>query len=881
MKKAKFISNKFRWFINILVLLGIILSVVFGTAFFLAPKLSQNHSNVAKAHVGLKIEKHKNFDLPNSKNILNLTKKYIENQHGVLSSSQSLNLLSNNLLEISSNEVKTDEDMQKLIISLVKKPYLTVTDELGNPLFYKGSYISRFNPDITLVKSLQDFIKEGPEDYNISLDKDPATTKNKAGARQRIKIKLDSTGWDQFVNMANEYFYKYFINNKNDSNPTVKVYFWLNLHEFIRIAKEKFPEDWKKAGENPVNFAYIGNSAKPDEIKEKDKVIDLKFPSLKYNQINAGGYLISAMNPAALLSPDKSESSFYLLNNNKHGLSDDEIAAIINFSYSKFDFVKQYSYFTINENKNKNKYLIAIAILFSIVALFLIAKYRLIGAISILSLGFFVFVFLSILIAFKITINPVVSLSIVILLLVAFYILNNKLAIFKKEINNGANPNKAVKKMINNGLISGLDSIALMIFATIFAIFIKISYINTIGIITFIASFIILTFAILLNTLLIKNLIKTESFDKNPKILINQNSNLSKLTNKIDLITKSKYFTISFAFLAFITLILFGIFAGVLKSPINGLNIAPELKYNYLTTISVSENLGDGFTIAEINKIAEFIFKIDGINNIEILPMTKDADTTTYVLKVFSKNDLNSLISSAEFNNLISILKTKPLLLSNLNALSIKLNPITFANNIGWLTLIITCTIVTSMIYITIRFSLISALILMLKQLFIIILVAMLSIVSYNQLNEELFGGIVFITIFNIVDSAINSQNIKAEFIKDTTTINYIWEKEKIKEIFLNHTRDIFFRQLFNMILSVVIIILFKLLITDINLSFGLTFGLGLVSLSLINLFIIPNIWMHLYFKKYEIKKRRIENGYWNTEKIEEQVFNGINSFSI
>ncbi|AXE60675.1 peptide transporter [[Mycoplasma] phocae] len=881
MKKAKFINNKFRWFLNIFFIIIMILAIVFGGVFYLGPKLKENSSNqVSNAKIGLKIQP-RNLDgqnkTTNPHDIINLTQKYIQSKNGALTSAYSFKLLSNSLVSITGNDVKSDEELNRLISNLVNKPYLTLTDEKGNPLFYKGNFISRIpNPNVEnrINKTLEDFINDGPEDYNINLLENPATTYNRGGIRQRIQVKLDRIGWEQFIQLSNEYFYRNIINNNNNSNPnnpSLKVYFWLNLHDFIREAKEKFPEDWKKSGENPVNFAYINNSANPEERKDENgRVIETKPPVLKLNEINARQYLISSENPAALLSPDKSESSFYLINRNEHGLTDEAIAYAINYSYLPFNFVKEYSYFNVNLSNNQNNYLIVIAILFSLFSLFLIAKYRLLGFISLLSLGFFIFVFLSIITAFNISITPIIAFAIVFMIFIVFELIHNKLSIFKKEINEGSNANKAINKLSKHGFIVGLDSIAILIISSIIAIFISFLYVNTLGTIIFIGSLLALFTVVVINTLLLKSIVKTETFDKNSSALVYKNQKAYTFVSKFDLITKSKYFTIIFAVIAILTIVIWGIFAGVNGSALNGLNLTNEAKYSFYYTLSTGSN--NSLSLESAQEIANYIRNNSQAQaNVLLQNMSNIVGSRVYMVEVWSNSDISSLINSPNLPHSLELIEKS---MNEIRILDLGLN-------IGLLMGIIVASLSLVFVYFSMRFSLIAALIVIIKEALIIIFVMLFTIITYTNINNSIFGTLVLLTMLNIVDSAISSQRIKEEFKKDLNTKNFIYEKEKIDELFKIYIQDIFFRQAINIFVAIALMSVILPLITNLNPTFVISLSLGIISLSLINIFLIPNIWRLLYIKKYEIKKNRIKNNYWKTEEIEEQTFIGINDFSI
>ncbi|EPJ12965.1 protein-export membrane protein SecD, partial [Chlamydia psittaci 01DC11] len=59
---------------------------------------------------------------------------------------------------------KTEAEKQKLVSSLVNKPYLTFTDQNGDPIFYRGRYQSLIEKDANR-KTFKDFIQGDPADF--------------------------------------------------------------------------------------------------------------------------------------------------------------------------------------------------------------------------------------------------------------------------------------------------------------------------------------------------------------------------------------------------------------------------------------------------------------------------------------------------------------------------------------------------------------------------------------------------------------------------------------------------------------------------------------------------------------------------------------------
>ncbi|QKX41037.1 peptide transporter [Metamycoplasma hominis] len=898
MKKTKILNNKFRWVISIFLILILLIVTILGSIFYLFPQLKkQSNSNVTSAKIGLKIEREnqkedsykKSYGLSDQE-ILNLTKNYIGNQNGVLSTSYDINLVSKNLISATSYQDKTDKDVNNLISNFVNKPYLTVTDGGGNPLFYKGEYVSRFYPNPDVPRTLKDFLKNGPQNYNISVEKNPATTYNKFGARQKIQVKLDEYGWDSFVQMINEYMLATNLSLQRNrkasreeiiNNPGNKIYFWMNLAEFIRRAKTEFPDEWKAAGENPINFAYVGNSALPEIKKDKKgNIIDIKYPVLKSKEINARKYLISAVNPATsrILSTEKNESSFYLANENLEGLSDEYIAAAINYSYAPFKLTKTYNYFLTGSSTNQNRYLAVLAILFSLFAVFLIAKYRLYGIISSICLAFMIFVFLSIITSFNIYITGAVAFTFLVSTFLTFLMIWQILRRLDKEVNSGSNGIKATNKSLRFGIISTLDIAFALIVVSIFTIFIKTSYLNAMGIMLFIGLVSGLIIGVLVNALIMWNLIKTETFDKRTNWIVWNSKRANSLIAKIDLISKSKYFSIGFAIFVILTIVFFGIYSGVFGNTKLGINASETLANNYLYSIQKSSINGD-WNKTEVDQIIKY-WKELNISNANIFFEKSSLTNDSYNLLISSADK----IDSTKLEALKTFINTKISAIGNefdLNIHEILLNANGELINFGFTILIIAVSLIICGIYSIIRFGLIAFFVMWINEILAVISSIVWLIICHGQFNNGILGALILSTAFSVVDSISNSQTIKEEFGNNLNTKNYIFEIDQINNIFKKYVIESLNKNIFNIFFAIIFVASTYTLMTGFNATTILVTSMFIISNSFINLFILPNIWRLMYIKRYSIKQKRIETKYWETEKISEQTFVGINDFNI
>lgn len=881
MNKKNRISPAIKWVFSIFVLIAMIIALVFGTIFYLNPTLKNNNptnNNIVGTKAVLKIAKDKyqsssKTDIAPNK-IADTVKNYLQEKDDKLTSNFDVKLLSNDLIEIKSLLATDDKKQKQLLNSLVKKPYLTITDHNGNPLFYKG----RYQGGESTFHGLQELIDKGSQNFNMDLDANPASDKIPQGYADRIQIKLNNYAWDQFTHLAYDYWIRGFREkDQNLEAPKNKVYFWLNLDEFIHNAIKYDKENWDKAKNNPVNYAYVNHN--PGEEVTKDKkgnILSSLKPNLKYS-INAQKYLISATSPVSLISSQKRDSIFYLINNSPNGYSNKQLTSLINFSYTPFILEKQAIYFETKSAKQFDSYILAIVIILIAMSIFLVVKHRLLGAIASVTMAFLLFVFLSIISAFGVVINSLIALTTIFIIFVAFSLLTKKLQIFSKELREGANTNKAINKATKRTFISGLDVIAILGIGSILAFYLNINHSSTIGALIGIGALLIAAIVIGLNTLLFKSFIQTESFDNKKHLITKTKLTKCKFIEKINILFKTKYFIIPLIILISVAIIIYALFAIKSQSALSGFNITNELSHKFIYNIGIdfknSESLSAQSAI--FNDLTEFITNSSKAN--VIIEKVKVNEQGLNSLLVYSNVNINDFINT----ELVNFFNSKNYLNVELVKSGNNLNNLYVGASIGWTALLIILINITVIVYITFRYSFQSALVYLIKQLLLISLVISSLIILRTKIDNFVFDGLLFISFINILDSIINASRIKAEIKKDINTKNFIYKPEQVNSIIKILLSDVIGLQHFNLFLGFILLSSAPFLLVNVSFNLILAFQLSLLFIWYLNLFIMPKIWEQLINIKFKNKQKRIENDFWKTEKIQEQTFIGINDFSM
>ena len=97
-------------------------------------------------------------------------------------------------------------------------------------------------------------------------------------------------------------------------------------------------------------------------------------------------------------------------------------------------------------------------------------------------------------------------------------------------------------------------------------------------------------------------------------------------------------------------------------------------------------------------------------------------------------------------------------------------------------------------------------------------------------------------TVFVIYDSIINFSKIKEELSKDLNTKNTIYSKEKLQLIFKEYIVNIFSRQLILVLSAAILLPICIIFMNLLNKSIILITSFSIISIALINFFVLPLI---------------------------------------
>ncbi|QJR44148.1 protein translocase subunit SecDF [Mycoplasma miroungirhinis] len=856
--------NKLRWFATFFSMFSVFILLIIGI--FIGLKNPTHYSNHFDkgAKVVLKIN---NFQKENSDTISN--QQVIKKTEDFLTYSRSLHnydiTSTNELISIVDNSIKTDDQKDQLINKLTKKQFITFTDKNGTPLFYKGKFIiPGSNSDVNLEKLLDE---NSSENFSPSFINNPANWNTGAGSG-RISLEFTEQGNKEWKNLLNYYGNRFNIGDK--------VYIWINLEEFVNIAKTKFNDDWNKAQNNPVNFAYIGNSA--NNLQNQNNSTSTSSEAvLKLNEINASKYLLTSISPFGLSNQKAGSKQIYLLNNHQ-AYTDKEISSKINFAYNPFalnlissNYLEPtVSHYVSGVIFSKGNFVLAtvIATTLGLIGIFLLCKYRLLGSIIFVLISLLTFLLISIIFAFSSTITPSIIFAIALSIIISFVLINRTLFKIKREINKGATIVKAAWKGQKNTFLSNLDILAALTILSIFSIYLSVLPVVTIASILFLVIALTTVVTILLGNLFIYLITRIETFDKH-KWLISGKSKNTLFTNnsKIDIFKHWKW---RIVFFSLVTILLIIVLFVPNANILNNIQLADSISNKTTHIIKNNNNLGfDYKTAVIINEqlqnsnlnIISNVLETSKLNNQFIVSFTSD----------------NNLSEQQIFNNLDSINNFD---INSVSISSYQWNPSGFLHSLGWSFIPIVASFVLIAIYLTIRHDFISAFMLFIKEIFMLLFTT-LALFSLRIKIDETLIVLYFIVITMTMISHLNaSTEINLSTHKDAQLRNYIFSDDEITKIF-NKIFRLRINEFYTItLISALVTVPALVLYGDNNLLIPAGFLISIVSLFIMDITFSSLIWKSLIIKKYHNKDKRIKEFYWNDSKIEEQEFLSINDFN-
>lgn len=728
-------------------------------------------------------------------------------------------------------DIKNDEDKKAIEKLITEKPKLVFTDVYGNPLFDK---FQKFNTQLighheSLIDPLSDSITPLASGGASGIISD---------GDYKVQINLIPSKESEWTDATR------YISTLPEKDRRVVA--WLNIKEFVQFIKGKYPSIWSESKGNPYLAAHVGAS---------------NILPLRTYTINAAQYLISDASVSAPLSG----SSFVIQGTFKSLSGAKELAKKINYGSSKYQLKLEYSnYVTATYGTSAfNKAMIAGLIVFALIAIFLVANYGLLGALSTISIALYVFITLTLFTVMRGEYSPEAIAALIIgvgMAVDANIITYERL---KNEVYGGSSILKGYKDANKKSLSSIFDAnITTLIVAFVLFFF---GTRSIIGLSVTLILSIALTLVVMLGftRFMATMLVKTGVFNERKSWLgFHQkfDQKIQTKINKFNYIGSSKWFAIGSASIFGVALIVLSITAGLAGKFTGGFNLSqdftggtllqliPLKDQSYISASDVQsfENVLSSHGISQ----SDLIFENTGTHISSIKYQTKDVfdDISTWgkTMKLSTGQFIQSTTSNDVANNLI------------FNAL-----------------IAISVAIAGIIVYTLIRFHWTYSLSAIVALLHDALIVVAAFIITRVEISPVFVAGLLSIIGYSINDTIVTFDRIRENMNKHEGPL----DDKVIIAIANNSIKETLKRSILTSFTTIVAVLVLMSFGNATKMAFNLAMLVGLIAGTYSSIFIASYLWTKLEIHRRKSIDKRANKNFWNTGEVEEQTFVGINDF--
>ncbi|WP_029905495.1 protein translocase subunit SecDF [Mycoplasmopsis opalescens] len=762
----------------------------------------------------------------------------------------------------------------RFIESITSKPTLIVTDLNGQPLFKNGKFIEPLSAKPSENASNEEknrWIDWSSMDQSEYLAysapfKEAKSVFNqfaqKNESKYSIQIDLNKDASLEWAKLTD------FIARRGRTNN--EVFFWANLDKLVEEATSLFNKEWNNAKQNPVDFVYIGEK----------RLIEGQVALLKNKSIKSKNFLLSS---TPILYPSGGQESFKI----RGDFSSNDakrVSANINYAVKNYN-INNLSQSKITKQEANAAYIasiVALVAVLSLVSILLMVNYGLLGSLTTISMALYMFLTLTLFTVLRGEYSPLTFISLMIGLGIIADTNIVTFARLKRELYSGDKSKKAIKTSLRSSLSAVYDSNILILVASFIIFYFASGDVKTFGI-NLVFSNLLLIFSVSLFVFITTNIMLTTGFFDNrlkwlgirPKKIQRVDEQLRKI-KEYNYEGKAKYFTIISLIIIVAAMLIYAITAGIGKNFLEGFN--RDDSYRDITHIIISTSNIQGQTVIDLNKanaIKQHL--IDNADQYGILN---------------AKDVINIILYNETNQTYIVQISTKQLLSSE-QILAIKqglpnASEYTFTNYqtsfyeaisiIKQLSIAISIFLPILFVYALIRFSWTSALALFFSLLHDLLITVALVVITRIPLNNSVIVAFSAVFIISMYDKVVYASKIKENL---NTKHSKVLLKDEVVRSIVNETITSTIKRT---ILAYIIFISIPLIMLASYNSIDYKFALVLLLGTFVNIYSSTFIYTWLW-KRFEIHRQRgmihrYKNKYWVMPGLEEQYFDGINSYT-
>lgn len=855
-KKLFQLNSWKRFFIAIICALGLIAGASVVATNYISPKINRSVSYSGGAEVLVAV-KNNDGSLPSAQKVIAADKQILNRLTGGTSlDGTRVTIEGKDQISIVRKGVYSPTSLKQLTDEIINKPTITVTDSNNNPLFLDG----KFNADQSL-----DFSQADPQDWALKLKPGSAVAIPNPSRPQlnQVRVKFLNNNAQLEWTKATEY-----ISKKPYGQN--KILIWANLKGLINLAKTKFPEEWKASGENIYKFVHVDQETNPKNLGN-NKTLQ---PALKQFQFNAKKYLISEIPIFG------SQNSEYLDISGQFS-SQQATQLALNINYSNADFkLDLVSSSFINEKKSNLAYIIAwIAIAISLlgIATFFIIYYRLLGVVATFSMGLFVFVLQLFIVGVGAEFSPfaIVAMFVAVLLNVGATIVG--LESFKSKMYLGQSVLKSNSHANKTSLSTIIDThIVVFIFAVV-SFFFGIKEIKEFSIILIFATLFTFVISTTLTRWVNLFLLKDNWLQHKPFLLGIHSKSSQKFSrgyqsifHRLDVSKFLKYGKWSPIAILILAIIFYISFAGA-NHNFFGANFSIGYQSGTAFLIESKNSTFDLINSSKVDEILAFLNNNQGINqsNANILVMPTVADGNSFNIEVQSFKNLNTQASE--------IIKQIQSQFSNIKVSSFAITTVQANNIVQSVFASLALSLLLIGIFVFLRYNWSFALTLIITTAFNLLMIFAIAVIVRIQISTPFMIAFLALAAYSSYDLVTYFANIKQ--ILSRIPKHQVYSKEDIKEHSQLAVRENAKKSLLIFGIAIAVFVISGIAYQAIYLSFSLAMIVGFIVILASSTFVAP--WLIVKFEviRNRHKQKRIDNKFWNVQKVYEQSFANINDF--
>ncbi|WLP85345.1 protein translocase subunit SecDF [Mycoplasma seminis] len=861
-KKFLKLNNFKRLLISFITILSALLAIVFGSVFYIGKNVNKSIEYGGGIEVVVQVKK------DGQQADAKLTEQVNKSLYERLTGGTGLNGITvssegDGKIRITKSGDITDSQRIEFENEIVDKPILTITNAQLQPLFYEGSFLM---PSAS-VKSINNMEANEltPSKWIPPFKQNSASVfSNTQTGKTAVNLKLENNEAVLQWTKATE-----FISQQQDR----RMLMWLNIEKLLFLAENKYPRDWEASGHNLWNFIHVGNQAY-SQITGINGQPQYVANELKTNQFNAKEFLISEASVNQPLN-----TADVQITGNFTPQEATELANKINFGLSDYE-LDVISNIYLNADLKSSAFAYAMyagIVIFSLISIFMMVNYGLLGALSTISIALYIFLTLLLFTALRGEYSPATIAALIIgigISVDANVITYERL---KRQVYLGDSLKKSFRNAEKLSLSSILDANVTTIIVGFILFYFGTKEVKGFSVTLVLSILFTLIVMLVFSRMLATMLVNSGLLDDKLYLLgirkkyINNKTKLGIKVENNNYLKQSKWFALGSLIFIVIGIIVFASVSGAKNELWAGFN--RSLEFSGGTNITISAAVGAQLTQQQAEELQKALLASPvGLDDAKTLIVLNKVSSTSDNWAVSIKTMKTfSLEQMQEIKNLIltqdSALKIVDYSISSTEAQKLVINAI-IATAIAFGGIVL---------YLLFRMSWTYSLAAIIGLLHDFLMVLAFIVITRLQVST-----IIIAAMLSILGLSINDTVVTFDKIRETIKTQYagkILVKEDITYIVNSSIAETLKRSLYTSgttILAILVLLCFNNA-TDFNFNIVMLFGISIGVYS--SIYICSWIWSKLELHRQKVIAKRIQNGFWDVNHPDEQTFAGINDY--